>query len=198
VIGLGAAPLVNFAIIVLSFVGGYGLTSQFITPVQVIFFPDVTDYASLVFLPHGVRVLAVMFFGWRAILPLLAGHWMSDYLFSGVEGGDFDAEVLAAAYLVGSASAFIAFEIFRFSGKNLYATDKKVPGWKQIILVGALASLLNSIGQVCVYGSSLDATTYTLVSMVYAVGDLVGLIAAMICLMFVFRWVRFAQHAFKK
>jgi len=198
VIGLVAAPLVNFAIIVLSFVGGYGLTSQLITPVQEIFFPDVTDYASLVFLPHGVRVLAVMFFGWRAILPLLAGHWISDSLFGGVEGVDFDAAVIAAAYLIGSVCAFFAFEIFRFSGKNLYATDSKVPGWRHIILVGALASILNSIGQVCVYGSSFDATTYTLVSLVYAVGDLVGLIIAMICLMFIFRWVRFAQHAFKK
>jgi len=197
-IGMATTPLVNFAIIVLSFVGGFGLTDQFISPIQNIFLPDVTDYASLVFLPHGVRVLAVLFFGWRAILPLFAGHLISDYLFQGTEAVDIEMSWLIAAYLIGSMSAFLAFEIFRLSGNDLYVTDKLMPNWKQVILVGALASIINSIGQVFIYSSSMDASTYALVSMMYAAGDLVGLVVSMIGLMFIFRWVRFAQSAFKK
>ena len=180
----------SFFIIIAAYVLCHGLTALVVTPVQSIVLPEITVFASLVYLPHGVRVLATWILGWKAVPALVAGVSISAWIWSPSEDLNFLEPALAGGILVGSASAFVAFEIARLVGINVYLGGSRKLKWKGLIAVGALSSVVNSLGQTLVYSGIIDLEKVIGVWAVYAIGDLVGLIACMVVLMFVFRWSR--------
>ena len=180
----------SFFIIIAAYVLCHGLTALVVTPVQSIVLPEITVFASLVYLPHGVRVLATWILGWKAVPALVAGVSISAWIWSPSEDLNFLEPALAGGILVGSASAFVAFEIARLVGINVYLGGSRRLKWKGLIAVGALSSVVNSLGQTLVYSGIIDLEKVIGVWAVYAIGDLVGLIVCMVVLMFVFRWSR--------
>lgn len=180
----------SFFIIIAAYVLCHGLTALVVTPVQSIVLPEITVFASLVYLPHGVRVLATWILGWKAVPALVAGVSISAWIWSPSEDLNFLEPALAGGILVGSASAFVAFEIARLVGINVYLGGSRRLKWKGLIAVGALSSVVNSFGQTLVYSGIIDLEKVIGVWAVYAIGDLVGLIVCMVVLMFVFRWSR--------
>lgn len=180
----------HFLIIVLLYVLCRGLTALVITPIQSLFLPEVTVFASLMYLPHGVRVLATWAYGWKAVPALIVGVSLSAWLFSPSEDLNFLEPALIESILVGSASAFIAFELARLAGYNFYFGGTKKLRWKGMIAVGALSSVINSLGQTLVYSELIDWEVIIGVWAIYAAGDLIGLIVCMVVLMLIFRWSR--------
>lgn len=180
----------SFFIIIAAYVLCHGLTALVVTPVQSIVLPEITVFASLVYLPHGVRVLATWILGWKAVPALVAGVSISAWIWSPSEDLNFLEPALAGGILVGSASAFVAFEIARLVGINVYLGGSRRLKWKGLIAVGALSSVVNSFGQTLVYSGIIDLEKVIGVWAVYAIGDLIGLIVCMVFLMFVFRWSR--------
>ena len=63
--------LQNFVIVSVFYITAYSLTLGFVAPLQQMLFSNVITELSLLFLPHGVRVLVVYFFGWRGVLYLI-------------------------------------------------------------------------------------------------------------------------------
>jgi hypothetical protein len=181
---------VSFLIIILAYVLCHGLTAQVVTPIQSLFLPEVTVFASLVYLPHGVRVLATWAYGWKAVPALVVGVAISAWLFSPPEDLNFLEPALIEGILVGSASAFVAFEITRLAGFNFYFGGSRKLHWKGLLAVGALSSVINSFGQTLVYSGLIDLEKVIGVWAIYATGDLIGLVVCMFALMFVFRWNR--------
>ncbi len=180
----------SFLVIIACYVLCHGLTAWVVTPVQSHFLPQITVFASLVYLPHGVRVLATWAFGWKAIPALLVGASISAWMFTPSKDLDLLEPALMGSLIVGAASAFIAFEIARLVGVNFYFGGSRRLKWKGLIAVGALSSIVNSVGQTLVFSGIIDLEKVIGVCTVYAVGDLVGLIICMVILMFIFRWNR--------
>lgn len=152
--------------------------------------PEVTVFASLVYLPHGVRVLATWAYGWKAIPALFVGLSISAWLFRPAEELDFLETALLEGILVGSVAAFLAFELVRLLGFNFYLGSLRKLNWKGMIIIGAISSIINSIGQTLVHSGLIEFDLRTEILAMYAVGDLVGLVTCMVALMFVFRWSR--------
>jgi len=161
-----------------------------VTPIQSVVLPEVTIFASLVYLPHGVRVLATWAYGWKAVPALIVGTNVSVWLFSPPEDVSFLQVALLESILIGSVSAFIAFELARLAGFDFYFGRARKFQWKRMIAVGALSSVLNSFGQTLVYSELIDFEKIIGVWAIYAIGDLAGLIVCMVVLMLVFRWSR--------
>ena len=180
----------SFFVIVLAYVFCHGLTALVVSPVQSLVFPEITVFASLVYLPHGVRVLATWAHGWKAIPALIVGVSLSAWIFSPSADLNFLEPALLGGIFVGAVSAFIAFELVRFAGFNFYFGRSKKLQWKGMIAVGALSSVINSFGQTLVYAELIDLEKIVGVWVIYAIGDLIGLIVCMLVLMFVFRWSR--------
>ncbi|MEO9573336.1 MAG: hypothetical protein ABJ360_16755 [Roseobacter sp.] len=180
----------SFLVIIACYALCHGLTAWVVTPVQSHFLPQITVFASLVYLPHGVRVLATWAFGWKAIPALLVGESLSAWMFTPTKDLDFLGPGLIGSLVVGAASAFIAFEIARLVGINVYLGGLRRLKWKGLIAVGALSSIVNSVGQTLVFSGIIDLEKVIGVWTVYAIGDLIGLIVCMVVLMFVFRWSR--------
>lgn len=183
----------SFGVTVVAYILAHGLTAMLITPLQARLLPDVTSFASLLYLPHGVRVLATWLLGRVAILPLCVGAFLSEWLFAGAGIGSATEPVILVSILVGAASAALAFELMRAVGLNLYATERLRVHWKWLLLVGMLASVLNSVGQSLVFSGAILPEWSVVVLVVYAVGDLFGLVATTFLLMLVFRWLRTVQ-----
>ncbi|GGE46648.1 hypothetical protein [Actibacterium pelagium] len=179
-----------YFIIIAAYVFCHGLIALVVTPVQSIILPDITVFASLIYLPHGVRVLATWAIGWKAVPALVVGAILSVWIFSPSEDVNFLEPALLEGILVGSASAFVAFEIARLVGFNVYFGGARKLKWKGLIAVGALSSVVNSVGQTLVYSGIIDLDKVIGVWAVYAIGDLIGLIVCMVALMFIFRWSR--------
>lgn len=184
----------RFAVITASYIICHGLTAWGITPVQALFLPEVTIFASLVYLPHGVRVLSVWLFGWKAVLPLAAGAFLSELMFTSANVRQLMQPVLLQSIAVGAFSGLITFEVLRFAGQSLYAGQSRRIAWKWLLAVGAIASVLNSIGQSAVFSGLIFPGGQPSVMAVYAAGDLIGLAVCMVALMLIFRWLRLARQ----
>lgn len=180
----------SFLIIAAAYVFCHGLTALLVTPVQQTFLSEITVFASLVYLPHGVRVLATWLWGWKAVFPLFLGAFVSELLFTPTQIQAFTEPVLLQSIAVGALSAPIAFGLFRLAGRNLYAGQSRRMNWKWLLLVGAVASIINSVGQSYVYSGLIVPEDAIAVLLTYAVGDLVGLMVSMLALMLIFRWIR--------
>lgn len=187
----------GFLVIVVAYIIAHGVTAWVVTPVQSIFLPEYTVFASLIYLPHGVRVLATWAFGWKVIPALIIGVCMSAWLFSPTHDLDLLKPALIMGILVGALSAFLAFELVRRVGYDCYFGRSVNLNWKAMIFIGAISSIINSVGQTFVYSGLLGLDKLPVSLVIYAVGDLVGLTVCMVVLMFCFRWIgwyRLSRH----
>lgn len=173
----------------------HGLTAWVVTPVQQRFLPELTVFASLVYLPHGVRVLSVWLFGWKAVLPLAFGAFLSELIFTETSVRQLMQPVLLESIAVGALSALAAFGAFRLLGQRLFAGRARQMAWKWLLAVGAVASVFNSIGQSVVFSGLIFPGDQLPVMAVYAAGDLIGLAVCMVALMLIFRWMRLAGQS---
>ena len=186
--------LQSYPVVILAYVLCHGLTALLITPLQNQLFPDVTLFASLLYLPHGVRVLSAWLLGWRAFPPLCLGAAASEVLFTPAEFGSITDPVLIASIAIGASSALVAFEVFRLVGRPLYAGRERRVDWRALLLVGVLASVLNSVGQAFVFSDRILPDHMASIVATYAAGDLLGLVVTTLGLMMVFRWMWIARQ----
>ena len=147
-------------------------------------FPN-TPYALLIFLPAGLRLLTTWYFGARAILPLFLGGLLTIWLY-----GNYAYTSLAVAQaLVGSVSAYLAFELFRICGYDLYASAAATgrapvaPHWRNLFLVGLFFSVFNGLLASILYYNTLSSDNFLSFMLIYIAGDMVGLLAVLMALM---------------
>ena len=181
----------------LAYILVYLLHSQVIAPLEMLYDNVLTGFASLFFLPHAVRVLSVWMLGPKALIGLLPAHLVVAVVRALTTDRElFDAAIILAP-LVASLSAVVAFELFRLANLNLYIQDlKQALHWRTMMLVGAVASVFNSIGLTLVYQGYIDqASMYNLMTK-YLVGDILGLFLGLLILMFFFRWLKLTDRAF--
>lgn len=133
----------------------YGLamvvTFSLLMPLQLKLLPEFSNHASILFLPHGVRVLSAWLYRWRSVVLLipasLAGHVYLD-------GFSFPLTELLAA-TAGVVCAVVVFETLARLGSDLYPAKGKRVHWLELVLVGGLASIVNGIGTAVFYGNDL-------------------------------------------
>ena len=184
--------IMNFMIIVTCYVLAFGLTTYLVTPIQGYFLPEITLFASLVYLPHGVRILATWYWGWKAIVALFVANLVSTAIFYSDSWAQFLGQTRLESGLIGASCAFLAFELVRGAGFNLYAGPRKHIHWKALLAIGIIASLINSIGQSINYAGLIVPEDIVPVFGIYLVGDVVGQLVCMLALMMLFRRIRLA------
>jgi len=138
--------------------------------------PDTPD-PSLLFLPHGVRILIAWLFKWRAVIVLLPGAAIMHFAFLGSAG--FTGYALLPLF-IGVTVAPLTFEMFKRLGWNLDA-GAGAPRWRGVMLVGFCASIVNSLLTNYAYAASLPSYIG------YLIGDFFGLFFAFLILLAVFR-----------
>ena len=174
-------------IIFSAYLCAFSLSVFVILPLQsLIFGPSLLG--SLLFMGHGVRVLSVWLFGIRAIAPLAVAEWLATVLIW-QPAISMDAIVLGA--VVGGISCWVAFELLRLAGHDyFYDSATTQPSWRSMMLVGAIGSVLNSVGHILAYRTTVDLGDELALLMVFLVGDILGTLALFFVLMIIMRKTR--------
>jgi len=163
----------------------FTFTFSVIMPAQSVLFTFLPMNISLLFLPHGVRILAIYLYGWRAALYLLPAHlatWAYLYFYLGSEQSISSAVVSIAASLL---AMLIVFQ--KVEGVN---SVTKKDDWKRILLAGAIASLLNGLGHATLYGMAGGLNMeWIMITLGFMIGDVSGLFFLMVIMIYVFRLI---------
>ena len=184
------ARLSEFAVIALAYTVGYLLVDYIFAPVQYLYLSRDFTVGSLLFIPHGIRVLAVWLCGSRAILPLIIAEflctvllWQPDVAFSTSLGSS----------MVGGLCVYLTFEVFRLAGIEMRpdGKDSALTNWKSLILLASIASVFNSIGKQIFFGGLVPLTDEVLILAMFWIGDTLGTFACLLLLIGIRRRFQF-------
>lgn len=150
-------------------------------PVQRMLLPEFANNASILFLAHGVRVLTAWLYGWRALFLLTPSALLTHAYLYGAEG--FSSDYFFAA-MFGIFCATSSFWLFAKLGMDFHQEQGRLTSWREILLAGCFASVINVTGISYFYGFEIQSAS------AYFIGDLGGLLACMVVLMLIFRWIR--------
>jgi len=157
------------------YTAAFGLVVFVLNPLQSLVLPEVTNFASLVFVPHGLRVMATVVMGARAIPGLFLGALYSTHFIWGMERLALSAVIA----LISSTVAWLTLEGLRATGINAYYLCRKsgLPPFRHVLLAGILCSAANSLllGTVLEMTVNIERVAYTMAAI--AIGDAAGLLA---------------------
>lgn len=156
------------------------LASAWVIPVQSAVLNIQSDHAAIIFLAHGVRVLAFFFFGWRALAYLLPGKalmWAISVFVFGQSSMSAWSSIVSLAACLFAYEMTMLFLILRRRHRQKFT-------WQLVLFTGLIASFCNAVGLTKLRGTDLD---WTLMA-TYIIGDMTGLCAILLALMAYFRW----------
>ena len=180
----------NFTIVLVSYLLSYLLVAKVITPVQSQYILN-SELVSLLFLPHGVRVLTCVLYGPRLgafylfAATLLTGFWVGRI-------GDYDPLTLTLLYAVGSLCVPISFIFLQFIHEDTKIGLTKVNNntIKTIAYLALISSILNSIGHALVLDGFSDFSVQPRIILKFLFGDLLGALVLFLCLRFVLNRIK--------
>lgn len=171
----------EFAVIFAAFITAYALVRFVVAPVQHYFISTNVMMGSLLFIPHGIRALAVWLCGVRAILPLILAELLGGLF---LWQPDVGSSVLLGSSMVGGLCVYLTFELFRLAGIELRpdGKDSALTNWKSLILLASIASVFNSIGKQIFFGGLAPLADELLILAMFWIGDTVGTFACLLLL----------------
>ena len=162
-----------------------------ILPFEIAEAGHVGSLASVLFLPHAVKVLSVWLLGPKAFFALFPAEIFISYFFLRF---DFDPVTLLLISLWGSGSAVIAFEFLRLMNLNVYPKNMATINWRSLVFAGCLASFFNSVGGTYLKSKGLAPAEIFEVLGRYLIGDIGGLLFCLIVLMLILRYHRLTHR----
>ena len=174
----------HFAIVSIAFIVASSLTLGFVIPVQGLLSQYAVPEIGLIFLPHGIRVIAFHYLGWKAILHMLPASYLL-WALSNTSGSELD--VLSP--LVSMIACYIGFLGATVLIKK-EAIGNTISTWKYFVLAGATSSVVN--GLALSWLQFADSPLSALIG--YVVGDTLGLLVCLVVLMYAFRLIRLSNE----
>ena len=180
----------EFAVIALAYIVGYLLVDYIVAPIQYLYLSRDFTVGSLLFVPHGIRVLAVWLCGSRAILPLIIAELFCTVL---LWQPDVAISTSLGSSMVGGICVYLTFELFRLAGIEMQpdGKDSALTNWKSLILLASIASVFNSVGKQIFFESLAPLTDEILILAMFWVGDTLGTFACLLLLIGIRRRFRF-------
>ncbi|MBI1219175.1 MAG: hypothetical protein GC186_11560 [Rhodobacteraceae bacterium] len=142
--------------------------------------------AIVLFLPHGVKIIAAWMLGWWSLPFMLPIVVLSDAVFEGVAPGPINL-ALCVLTLV---TAPLAFDLFRLAGIDLGPQSGRRVPWRALPLVGFVASVMNVIPIFFLEMESAAPRTVLFSMVSFVLGDTLGVIVALFVAMLAYRWWR--------
>lgn len=179
------------AILISALTGAYfsllWISWNVVVPVQAMIFGEV--FGILLFLPNGIKILAIYTLGWRGflyLLPVAVGHFMtlSDW------NSNFD-ELITMAVL-SLLAPFVSFNILRWLRVIVPQPMTLRLNWRELLCVGLLSGFLNSILLTIGFDQGLKEVAFI------TIGDVLGFLVVLLAAMLAMRWMRFARHQSKR
>ena len=140
---------------------------------------------SLLFLPHGVRVIGICYFGYKSIPALYAAEITGPLLVY----PQYYFDVWPAASIASILAVVMACELVKWSGVNIkenIIAPKNFTNYRPLALVVVLSALFNSIGANVVTSIMANVVIDGIVVMRFFIGDVLGAVVLILFLSAVF------------
>ena len=169
--------LIPFVLFIVTFL----LHKYLILPFEIfIFSKETIDYASLLYLPHAVRIVAYYVLGPIVLIPIFLSQCFTYLVFN-------NAELINTVYLscLSTLSIFLGFKLYELvRKKNIFNINNTVD-WKKIIIVGFLVSIFNStLSSLYISLNTSYNYFYESLNFTYLIGDVLGLVFGMFLFIF--------------
>ena len=187
--------LYNIAWIFIAHIIGMLLVTHAVLPLQSLAVPNIGTFAALIFPIHGIRVIAAWMFGWWSVPYLFIANVLLALFYAVIAMEtpylEFTAERLMSWSLV-SIVAVVATDLFKASGMKIGTGLASISEdtWKQLLFVGFVSSVLNSIGQSLIFADQIIPGEETNVMLGFLIGDTLGTFLCFVGLLFLFRGYR--------
>ena len=161
----------------IAFVIAFLLHKYLLSPIEIfIFSEEKVKYASLIYLPHAVRIIAYYVFGPIALLPIFLSQCFTNLIFN-------DAGLTQTVNLsfLSTFAIFLGFYLYGLiKQSNLFNINATVD-WKKIIIIGFLVSIFNStLSSFYINYFEYNAIEFHLyLNFKYLTGDMIGLVLGM-------------------
>ena len=179
-----------FSFVSVAYIITFSVTLGFIFPLQQLLLNNVPSYIGLMFLPHGVRILTLYFYGWRGILYLLPACWLTAMLSQEQTG------VVLVSSIVSLLCCYLGVQFMRILFSDTVSVSFAIKDWKLMLWGGILGSIFNGFGLTLLnqtYKSTVDDSALLLEVMGFVVGDVLGLIFCLISIVYLYRMIRFIK-----
>ena len=177
----------TFLIVSVAYIVTFSLTFGFVFPLQHLLFSGISTQVGLLFLPHGVRVLTLYFYGWRGMFYLLPAAYLMILLSVEQTGQDLLAPVVSLV------CCYFGIQAIRLVFSDTISVSLKPQDWKLMVLGGVAASIFNGLGLALLdHGQDSVAPISTRFFEVlgYVTGDVLGLVICLVFMVYFFRMVR--------
>lgn len=172
------------SLVTFMYIAAFAITFSIFIPLQSNYIINLPMNISLLFLPHGIRIITVYLYGWKSIFYLLPGHIITwSYLWYSLQ-----SEQHIFSCCISILSSFLAMCI-TFQSWNGRSEHQAQHDWKLLLAAGAIASLGNGIGHAILYGQDFSVDLPFLVAG-YMIGDLSGLFGLMVAFIFLNKALR--------
>ena len=180
----------NFTIVVVSFLLSYLLVAKVISPIQAQYILN-SELVSLLFLPHGVRVLTCVLYGPRlGAFYLFSATLLTGFLVGNLS--DYNPLTLTLLYVMGTLSVPIAFVFLQFilEDTKIGLTKVNHNTIKTIAYLALISSIINSIGHALVLDGFSAFEVQPRIILKFLFGDLLGTLVLFLCLRLVLNRVK--------
>ena len=142
------------------------------------------------FLPHGVRILTLYFYGWRGIFYLLPASLLMAMLAQEQTG------VVLISSIVSLLCCYLGVQFVRILFSETVSVSFGVKNWKLMFWGGVVGSVFNGFGLTLLnqtYKSTVDNNALLLEVMGFVVGDVLGLMFCLVSIVYILRMIRFIK-----
>ena len=185
---------VTFTIFVFFFL----IQKYMIYPIEKYLFPSyLIDKASILYLPHAVRIIAYYVLGFRALIPIFISQC---FTFIYLNNGDVIETIILSAS--STFTIYLGFQFFKhFKNQASFNLDEIVD-WKKIILIGTMVSIINStVGSLYFFTFDSKIDIDLILNLRFIMGDIFGLLFGMFLFILVLKfsglWIRNVKYKSK-
>jgi len=157
------------------YMASYIVVAVVVSPVQEMILPDVIRFASLLFLPHGVRVLSASLLGAKSVPAMVLGELAGNYLFWHSAG----PTTLVMSALTAGTVTWLVFEGLRWLDVDAFyrhETDEP-PSFHALLLAGLIAAAANAFLLASLVEGQVGGSQVIELIAAYITGDITGMLA---------------------
>ena len=185
----------NVAWIFIAHIIGMLLVTHAVLPLQSLAAPNIGTFAALIFPIHGIRVIAAWMFGWWSVPYLFVANVLVALFYFQADMSYESTKLLADRFMswtLVSLVAVVAIDLFKAAGMKIGTGIAEISEdtWKQLLFVGFVSSVLNSVGQSLIFADQIIPGEETNVMLGFLIGDTLGTFLCFVGLLFLFRGYR--------
>mgnify|MGYP006956429640 FL=1 len=158
-----------------------------VQPIELAIFGGVANFASILFIPHAVRVIVAWLLGPKALLALVPSELIVTFCYSTQNIYDPTCYLIP---ILSASSAVIAFEVLKAVKINVFPGAGRTKEWRWVVLAGFLAALFISTTIIYLNG---DATAPISGSGIFTrslFGNMTGLLVSLLVLLVSLKYIK--------